>query len=511
MSLLVRGKYVITSAVDGEGGILENGAVYVENSKITEVGGYESLKRKYSDAEVKGNGKQLLMPGLIDGHSHGGGLTFLQGGMLFDYLENALIDWAYMVGIDPALNASLSAVRHLRNGCTTMHHNYWGEEPNLLENAEKCIRAYQEAGIRLAYSPGGRNKNRLALDEEEFIKTLPSDLRKFAHALVSYDKEEIIERYIELFDELHNRYNGENTRIIFGPSWVQGCTDDFLLRVKERADELGKVQIHIHTLQTPVQKAYGIKKYGKSLLFHLDDLGIVDQNLTLGHAVFLTDEDIDLLASKNASTTHHPSCNLAVRNGISPVYYLCRAGVNVALGIDDKGINDDEDAIMELRLIHRLHRVPGFSLTEMPAFNAFDVLKIGTVNSARVCGYGGEVGELKSGMKADLILVDLEEVCEDPWISSDLSIAEAFIHRAKGSHVNTVLVGGNVVMEDKTIVTIDVESLYKEVRKSASKGIDRKTREFADTLQKIKPYYQKWYNGWEDTEYRPYYIMNSRV
>jgi len=166
MSLLVRGKYVITSAVDGEGGILENGAVYVENSKITEVGGYESLKRKYSDAEVKGNGKQLLMPGLIDGHSHGGGLTFLQGGMLFDYLENALIDWAYMVGIDPALNASLSAVRHLRNGCTTMHHNYWGEEPNLLENAEKCIRAYQEAGIRLAYSPGGRNKNRLALDEE---------------------------------------------------------------------------------------------------------------------------------------------------------------------------------------------------------------------------------------------------------------------------------------------------------------------------------------------------------
>jgi len=179
-------------------------------------------------------------------------------------------------------------------------------------------------------------------------------MRKFAHALVSYDKEEIIERYIELFDELHNRYNGENTRIIFGPSWVQGCTDDFLLRVKERADELGKVQIHIHTLQTPVQKAYGIKKYGKSLLFHLDDLGIVDQNLTLGHAVFLTDEDIDLLASKNASTTHHPSCNLAVRNGISPVYYLCRAGVNVALGIDDKGINDDEDAIMELRLIHRL-------------------------------------------------------------------------------------------------------------------------------------------------------------
>jgi len=511
MSLLIRGGYVITSAADKEDGVIENGAVFIEEDRIVEVGGYEGLAKKHPDAEVKGNKKMLLMPGLVDGHSHGGGLTFIQGGMLFDFLENALIDWAYMVGIDPGLNATLSAVRHLRNGCTTMHHNNWGEEPNRIENAEKFIEAYRKAGIRLAYSPGGRNVNRLALDEEDFIETLPPDLREFALPMVSYDKSDFVDKYIELFEELYEKYNGDMTRVIMGPSWVQGCTDDFLERVKETADAHGKVQIHIHTLQTPVQKAYGLKKYGKSLLFHLDDLGLVDENLTLGHAVFLTQEDIDLLAEKKSSTTHHPSCNLAVRNGISPVYELYRAGVNVALGIDDKGINDDEDAIMELRLIHRLHRVSGFNLSETPALSAYDVLGIGTINAARVCGFEGEVGELKPGMKADAILVDLKEVTEDPWVSPDLPVAEAFIHRAKGSHVDTVLVDGKVVMEGRKFLTVDVDGLYEEVRRAASGGIGKEQRAFADTLQKIKPYYQKWYEGWDEMEYRPYYVMNSGI
>ena len=307
-----------------------------------------------------------------------------------------------------------------------------------------------------------------------------------------------------------NKYDNDENRVIFGPSWVQGSTDEFLQRVKARADELGKRQIHIHTLQTPIQKAYGIKKYGKSLLAHLDDLGLVDTNLTLGHAVFLTESDIELLADKGGSVTNHVSCNLAVRNGIAPVYFMIKAGVNAAMGLDDKTINDDEDAVMELRLIHKLHRVSGFDLQKTPTLDAFDVLKMGTVNAARVCGFEGELGGIKPGMKADVILVDLEEIMEDPWMSPDLNIAEIFIGRAKGVHVDTVIVGGKVVMENRKMLTFDVEELYKEVRKQAAKGISAEQRRFAEMLQKIKPYYQKWYEGWEDMEYEPFYMMNSR-
>jgi 5-methylthioadenosine/S-adenosylhomocysteine deaminase len=511
MDILARGKYVITDANDGEKGILKDGAVYFSEGKVVEVGDYTILKEKYPNAIIKGNGKQLLMPGLIDGHSHGWGLSAIQRGISYDFLENALIDWAFMVNIDPDLNAMMSAIRHLRNGCTTMHHNNWGEAPNLEELAVKAIENYQKVGIRVAYSPGVRNMNTLALDDTKFFETLPPDLQAFARPMVYYDKKAVEDDFFNVFEKIYSRYNGEETRIILGPSWVQGCDDGFLQHVKERADNLGKIQIHIHTLQTPVQKAYGLKKYGKSLLAHLDDIGLVDENLTLGHAVYLSETDIELLAEKRASTTHHPSCNLAVRNGISPVYYLYKAGVNVSLGLDDKCINDDEDAIMELRMIHRLHRMSGYDLANTPVLNAFDILKMGTTNAARVCGFDGEIGALKKGMKADAILVDLEEIMEDPWTSTDLNMAEIFIHRAKGAHVNTVIVGGKVVMEDRKFLTVDVKLLYDEVRKQVQKGISLEQREFANELQKIKPYYHKWYKGWEDIiEWKPFYLLNSR-
>lgn len=509
--LLVRGKYVITDASVGEEGILNDAAIYISKGKIVEVGDYKALKEKYPKVEVKGNGRQLLMPGLIDGHSHGEGLTTAQRGQPFDYLENGLIDWAGLVEIDPELDAMLSAIRHLRNGCTTMHHNNWGEDPKALEIADATIQGYKKTGIRLAYSPGARNMNTLALDDTAFFETLPADLQEFARPMVYYDKQETEDLFFHVFDTLYDKYNDEDTRIILGPSWAHGSTPEFLQRVKSRADELDKVPIHIHTLQTPLQKAYGLKTFGKSLVKHLDDLGVVDSNLTLGHAVYVNELDIELLAAKGASITNHASCNLAVRNGIAPVYYLHKAGVNVALGIDDKAINDDEDAIMELRMIHKLHRVPGFDLKNMPALNAFEVLKIGTINAAKVCGFEGETGQLKTGMKADMILVDLKEMMEDPWMSPDINIAEIFIHRAMGKHVDTTIVGGKVVMEDRKFKTIDIESLYKEVRKQASKGQSAEEKEFAQNLLKIKPYYHKWYEHYlDDIDFDPFYIMNSK-
>jgi 5-methylthioadenosine/S-adenosylhomocysteine deaminase len=335
-------------------------------------------------------------------------------------------------------------------------------------------------------------------------------LRKAAEPMVDLDKDGIAAENLNQFDELYRRYNGSAVRVILGPTWAQGSTDDYLVRVKRRADELGKIPIHMHTLQTPIQKAYGLRRYGKSLLAHLDDLGLVDENLTLGHAVYVSQDDIELLAGRGASITHHPSCNLAMRNGIAPVYYLHRAGVNVALGIDDKGINDDEDAIMELRMIHRLHRISGFDLGSTPPLSGSEVLRMGTVNAARVCGFQGEIGALLPGMKADMILLDLEEMMNDPYMSPVLPIEEVFIHRAKGSHVDTVIVGGQVVMENREIRTVDVAALYAEVRQQASRGITREQRELAETLQRIKPYYQKWYEGWTDYEYQPFYTLNSR-
>jgi 5-methylthioadenosine/S-adenosylhomocysteine deaminase len=163
-----------------------------------------------------------------------------------------------------------------------------------------------------------------------------------------------------------------------------------------------------------------------------------------------------------------------------------KTGIRLAYSPGGRNVNtlalDDEDIIMELKLAYNLHRVSG---------------------------YEGEVGEFRPGMSADAVLVDLDEMLNEPWVSPDASIGDIFIHRAKGTHVNTVIVGGKVVMKERTFQTIDVESLYDEVRKEASRGISPEQRAFAEKLQKIKPYCQKWYEGWEKIDYKHFYVMNS--
>jgi len=510
MELLLRGKHVLTSAADRDAGVLTDAAVLVAGDSIAEVGDWRDLRSRHPQAQVVGNGKQLLMPGLVDAHSHGRALSPIQKGVLNDYLENNLLDWAFMPVFEPELTAALGVVRHVRSGCTTIHHmGFDTEGPRARDLCERAIRTYLEGGIRLAFAPGVRNVDKLALDSRAFLETLPADLRTFAEPLVNVDGEAMEKEYFELFDHLHRTFASPDTRILLSPSWAQACTERFLLRAKETANRLGNVPIHMHCVQTPIQKAFSLRKYGKTAVAWLDELGLIDDNVALGHAIWVTEGDIDILAARRASVTSHPSCNLGMRNGLAPLYAMVKKGVNVAMGLDDKTINDDEDAVMELRMLHKLHRVPSYDL-RTPALDAYDVIAMGTLNGARAVGFAGRVGALAPGMKADAILVDLDRTLNDPWLTPDLPIAEAFIHRAMGADVNTVVIGGRIVMEDRRFRTVDVKALYREIRKAA-KGIDAAQRQHALTLQRLKPYYQDWYNAWLEDEARPFYALNSRA
>jgi cytosine/adenosine deaminase-related metal-dependent hydrolase len=508
--LILRGRYVLTDPRRGPAGVIEDGAIRVAGGVIAEVGPYAELRARHPALPVKGNGKQLLMPGLIDAHSHGRGLSPIQKGVRHDYLENALFDWAVMPVLPPELTAAMTAVRHLRGGCTTVHHNGFDDDgPQAAANAERAIEAYRAAGIRLAFSPGIRNANKLALDETAFLETLPPDLKAWAAARATGDGAAQAEAYFALFEQLHARFDGPDTRILLSPSWAHGATDEFLQRVKAIADRLGS-QIHIHLLQTPIQKAYGLRAHGKPTLEWLDGLGLVDRNVTFGHAIHVTQADIALLARRGASVTTHPSCNLNMRNGLAPIWHMVQAGVNVAMGMDDKTINDDEDAVMELRMIHKLHRTPDFDLAK-PALDAYTVLAMGTVNAARVCGFAGALGTLAHGMKADAVLVDLDTVLDDPWLDPTFDVVEAFLHRACGRDVDTVMVGGELVIDGRAWRTIDVPALYAEVRKVAAKGIGAEQRATAAMLQRLKPHAHAWYAGWSEPMLTtPYYVWNSR-
>ena len=514
--LIVAADHLLTDPATGAA--LRDAAVRIEGNRIVEVGPAAPMRAAYPGAEVLGGPGTLAMPGLIDAHSHGRGLSPIQKGVPYDFLENAFLDWSAMVYLPNALCAALSAVRHLRMGCTAIHHTGWNDEgPNATAEAHKAVRAYAEAGIRLAYSPAVRNRNRFVPDEPGFLASLPDDLAAFIRPTLTYDAERIEHDYFDQFEalrEAHEGGEGAMCRVLLAPSWAHGTTERFLGRVRERAAQLGGLPIHIHTLQTPHQRAYGFKAYGRSLVAFLGDMGLLAPNLTLGHAVWLSEADIALLAAAGGGITHHASCNLHVRNGIAPVDAMIRAGVRVAMGIDDKSLNDDDDPFQEVRLASVLHRVPGFDLATTPVLPPTAWLATATVNAAVAIGQGEQLGRLAPGQLADIVVLDTAELLRDPWTSPDFPLADLVVSRAKGAQVRHVVVNGRVVVRDRRITTIDEAALYAEVRAyvSAHRAAPPDPARIAG-MAALRPFVHAWQAdilSHLDVK-EPFYMLNGRI
>ena len=144
--------------------------------------------------------------------------------------------------------------------------------------------------------------------------------------------------------------------------------------------------------------------------------------------------------------------------------------------------------------------------------DAYTALEIATVNGAQVCGFGSTLGTLSPGMKADAILVDLDNISNDPWLDERADKIEAFLQRGMGRDVANVVVGGKLVVEDRKFQMLDVDALFREVRDFCSHGISEAQRERIAHLQRLKPYVHAWYEGWHDDMFNePFYRFNSRV
>ena len=510
-SVIMRGRHLLTDARLKAAGLIADGAIAIVDGLVAAVGLFSEISARYPDLSVLGDGSQLLLPGLVDAHSHGRGLSPMQKGSHNDFLENALYDWAYMPILPPELTAGLAASHHLRSGCTTMHHN--GFDDDGAEGARRApiaIRIYQESGLRFAFSPGIRDESKLVMGGEEFLKLLPDELRREAAPLVEFDRDKLLDDYFELFEGLYSRFNGVDSRILLAPSWAHGASEKFLRRVRDASDAHGGTLVHMHLLQSPVQKEWGLRRNGKPTIQWLSDNGLMDRRMAFGHAIWVTEDDIAFMGERQVSVTTHPSCNFHMRNGITPVMQMRAAGINVAMGMDDKTINDDEDAVMELRMMHKVHRINSLVLSSCP-MGAYEALETATVNAARASGFENEVGALLPGWKGDAILVDTQRIERDPWIDPGVDPIDAFVERAMGSDVHTVVVGGRICVENHIVTSIDVPLLFREVRSFCEKGLPPERRARADLLARIKPHMQKWYAGWErKSEQAPFYQVSSR-
>lgn len=487
-----------------------NGAVAISGNLIEAVGRYEELSKRHAGAKVIGGEQFLLIPGLINGHGHGKGLSDFQRGAKDNTLESWLLETRKYVPVSVYDDVAYSAVRLLKSGVTTTMHNHVVKDPIAYQQEhEDAIKAYRDAGIRVQFNPGIRNENPFIYgDNAAFLNRLPEELKE---RLITPPAPGSLtgENFVKVVTDLHERHDSPMCRVGFGPGAPQWCTRELLVEVKRAAEKLGSI-IHIHALQSIFQKIYGLEFYGKTLIEYMNEIGLLGPRLVIGHCVWPTEGDIDLLVETQTGVTHHASTNLRVRNGISPVFEMLRLGVRVGLGIDSKSINDDDDLIQEMKVCFLLHRIPSLELNSA-CLSSREVFRMVTETNAALLGYGRQLGRLEPGRFADLVLLDYQKMCF-PFVDRSHDPVEILLYRGKGSLVHTVVVDGRVVVEDGRVLTVDEEAIGNRLREAASRPKTKSEEDLAHVLDELKKYVIEYYRGWpQKVEPKPYFAINSRV
>ena len=257
-------------------------------------------------------------------------------------------------------------------------------------------------------------------------------------------------------------------------------------------------------MESVYEKLIGLKLYGKSALAHLDDLGFLGPDVSLAHAVWLTEADMDLVKQRGVHVCTNPSSNLRLRTGIAPVAEMAARGLNLALGTDSTSINEDEDFLQEMRLAHRLHRNPGVN---SPTLTADKIVSMATVGGAKATMFG-DVGSLEPGKKADLITINLDAITE-PYLDPEAPIIDALIYKARATDVDTVMIGGRVMVEGGRVASVDEERMLENLKAELAQPLSEKDKARRRTAEELKPYIQRFYESWDPGQDKPFYVYNN--
>jgi len=507
---LVRGGFVVTDASKlPDGGLIEQGAVAVEGDRIAAAGSYDELKGRYPDAEELGSDRHVVIPGLINTHHHGWGLSSLQLGFTDGYLEAWIPEIWQIKIVDAYLDTLWGDMRNIRSGVTTLLHAAYGRDWSNYEGETRAkVRGHADSGIRAAYAVHAIDQHTFVYqDDETFLASLPGGLGDRIKAILGEMNPAGSDDFFTLTERLNDEYaDHPRITIMMCPIAPQWCSDGLLGRIRERATDWD-MAIHLHCLESPYQREFGLRSYGTTTVDHLREIGFLGPKVSFGHAVWMTERDMDICADTGTSVCHNPSSNLRLRVGILPAARLLEKGVNVSIGMDGTTINDDEDMLQELRLAAKLHRLPR-GLEHTPCPSSFDVLAMGTANGARSLAMEGSIGKLEPGFKADVVLVDAESATK-PYLDPRVHIVDAVLYRARGMDVDTVLIDGEVVLRDKAFVSLNENDIVQQLVASAEAEPSPLAARWNQALQELQPHVARFYERWEMPAYEPCYTVNS--
>ncbi len=410
-----------------ESPLLENCCIAISGDSIEQIGPAADFGKIEAATTINGR-RQLALPGLINAHCHGA-MTLFRG--LADDLElgqwlNEHIFPAEAANVNPDMVywcTRLAAAEMIMSGTTTVADGYFHEHD--------AARAFADAGMRAVAAQG-------IIDFPAPGVPDPADNINAADAFIDH-------------------WQGRNplvTPAVFAHS-PYTCSGATLQAAKELAQEKD-VPLFIHAAESRLEPKMITNMQGGSPVRHLDALGILDPDTVCIHCVWVDDEDLDILAERGAGVVVCPQSHLKLASGIAPLESMLSRGIRVGLGTDGPASNNSLDMFQEMDLCAKIQKIRALDPVAVPAA---EILKAATRGGAAVIGMQEQTGTLTPGMKADIILIDLDSPHLQPMHGVDL-----MVYAADAADVQTVVINGNLIMQDRHLLNFDLAETMHRVR-----------------------------------------------
>ena len=397
--------------------------IVIKGNKIVDIG--KNKKDEYFGKTIVCKNK-IAIPGLINTHTHAS-MTLLRGYgsdnplkvWLEEYIwpvEGKFVSYEFVKD-----GAEIAVYEMLRNGITTFVDMYFYENAVADVLNSVGMRGVLCGGILDFPVPGAKTPDEALEKTEQFYK---------------------------------EHQNSEYISVAVGPHAPYTCSPETLKKAMNLAEKYNLL-FHIHLSETKFEVEQIKEKYGATPIKHLENLGILRENVLGAHVVHPTEEEIELMAEKNVKVAHCPESNLKLASGIAPIPDMLKAGICVSVGTDGTASNDDLDIIGEISTSAKIHK--GYNL-DPTVVNAKEALLMATREGAKAIRQYDKIGSLEIGKRADITLIDISQPHLNPLFDPYTQI----VYSSKGLDVDTVIINGEIKVLNKEVLVLDKNEILEK-------------------------------------------------
>lgn len=437
-TLLIKGAQIVT--MNGNEDVFM-GDLLIEGNKIKEIG--QDIQAA-ADRIIDGRGKALL-PGFVQTHIH---LcqTLFRGRAddleLMDWLRQRI--WPLEAAHDEEsvyYSALLGLGELIASGTTTIL------DMETVHYTDAAFQAMAQSGMRAV-------SGKVMMDHGDEV---PPPLQETTA--------DSIQQSVDLLEKW-NGFGGGRIQYAFCPRFVVSCTEQLLTEVRDLSAQY-HVRVHTHASENRGEIQLVENERGMRNVIYLDHIGLATPRLILAHCVWLSEEEKEIIRLRGVKVTHCPGSNMKLSSGIAEIPDLLNRQIHVGIGADGAPCNNNLDMFQEMRLTALMHKIPHGPT----AMDARTVLRMATMGGAEVLGMAKEIGSLEAGKKADVILLDLNDFHTYP--SYDVDVYSRVVYSATRSNVDTVIIDGQLVLDQRVMRTIDRCAVLKEADQSIARMVNR--------------------------------------